>query len=526
MGRVLIVDDEPHMRRILVTSLARDKHVVTEACGLEEARNLLASSRFDAVVTDQKMPDGDGLEVLARLRELDPSTAVVILTAYATVELAVESMRKGAFDFVTKPFQTDVLRAAVRRACEHTALLRENGVLRQTLVKMEGPAEIIGISGAMAAVRETVARVAPTGATVLIQGETGTGKEVAARAIHRMSLRALKPFIAVNCASITESLLEAELFGHEKGAFTGAERTREGLFEAANEGTLFLDEVGDMSLTAQAKLLRVLMDGQIMRVGSTRGRSVDVRVLVATNRDLEAAVRQGRFRQDLYYRLAVVPVHIPPLRERPEDIPGLCALFCRLAARELKQPLRPLSVEAIRKLRRYSFPGNVRELKNLIERALILSSGCEVGPDQLLIPAEESKPERPAEPRDTCTTWVDLLPESVNLRSIMESVERDLIDRALRSSGGVRAEAARRLGLSRSELAYKLGKPGNGVLAGPTSAGSERKSAECRSPLGQRSPDGLNGHDRVYSELVHQAAAAVGGAGQDHHPGAIEQQKD
>ncbi len=526
MGRVLIVDDEPHMRRILASSLGRDKHVVTEACGLTEARSLLAASRFDAVVTDQKMPDGDGLDVLARLRELDPTTALVMLTAHATVELAVESMRQGAFDFVTKPFQTEVVRAAVRRACEHTALLRENGVLRQTLVKMEGPAEIVGISDAMAGVREAIARVAPTGATVLIHGETGTGKEMAARAIHRMSPRASKPFIAVNCASITESLLEAELFGHEKGAFTGADRAREGLFEAANEGTLFLDEVGDMSLTAQAKLLRVLMDGQIMRVGSTRGRSVDVRVLVATNRDLEAAVRQGRFRQDLYYRLAVVPVHIPPLRERPEDIPGLCALFCRHAATDLKQPLRPLSIEAIRKLRRYSFPGNVRELKNLIERALILSSGSEVGPDQLPVPAEEETANRPVEPDDVCSTWVDLLPESVNLRLILENVERDLIDRALRSSGGVRAEAARRLGLSRSDLAYKLGKLGNGAPAGQSSAGSEKTTTDCPPALPQRLPDGLHGHDRVDAELMHQASAVMGRIGQNHHPRAVQQQKD
>ena len=316
------------------------------------------------------MPDGQGLDVLRLARELDPTLSVVFLTAFATVELAVESMRQGAFDFITKPFQPEVVRATVRRACEHTELLRENDLLKLTVDRLEGSAEIFGTSPAILAVRDMIARVAPTNATVLITGETGTGKELVARAIHKSSPRAQKPFIPVNCAAFTETLLESELFGHEKGAFTGADRMRQGLFEAAHEGTLFLDEAGEMSPATQAKLLRVLTDGKVLRVGSTKPRDVDVRVLVATHRDLEERARQGTFRQDLYYRLAVVPISLPPLRKRREDIPGLCELFCRDVSRELKVPMRRISsAGAWLKLRRYDFPGNIRELRNLIERA-------------------------------------------------------------------------------------------------------------------------------------------------------------
>ncbi|PYX89429.1 MAG: Fis family transcriptional regulator, partial [Acidobacteria bacterium] len=323
MGRILVVDDEPNMRRILVSNLRQDQHAVQEAVGVEEARRNLAANDYDAVFTDQKMPDGEGLDVLAAARESDAKLSVVFLTAVASIELAVESMRQGAFDFLTKPFQPEVIRATARRACEHTVLLRENLLLKDAVVRLEGAAEIYGESAAMQSVREKIARVAPTNATVLITGETGTGKELVARAIHRNSTRANKPFIALNCAAFTETLLESELFGHEKGAFTGADRARQGLFEAANEGTLFLDEAGEMSPAAQAKLLRILTDGQLLRVGSTKPRTVNVRVLVATHRDLQQRVQQGLFREDLYYRLAVVPIHIPPLRERRDDIAGL-----------------------------------------------------------------------------------------------------------------------------------------------------------------------------------------------------------
>src|SRR5579864_4515199 len=287
MGRVLIVDDEPHMHKILASNLEQDRHIVWHAAGVEEARLALSSNQYEAVLTDQKMPDGGGLDVLAAAREVDPNLSVIFLTAVATLELAVESMRKGAFDFLAKPFTPEVLRAAIQRACDHTKLLRENSLLKAEVGRLEGSSEIFGDTTAMREVREKIARVAPTSATVLITGETGTGKELVARAIHRRSPRASKPFLAANCAALAETLLESELFGHERGAFTGAERSRLGLFEAAHEGTLFLDEVAEMSPAAQAKLLRVLTDGQLMRIGSVKARSVDVRVLTATHRDLE-----------------------------------------------------------------------------------------------------------------------------------------------------------------------------------------------------------------------------------------------
>ncbi len=455
MGRVLIVDDERNLRKILASNLTQDKHTVTEAAGVSEARAYLAANQFDAVITDQKMPDGEGLDVLSFAREADPPLSVVLLTAFATVELAVLSMRQGAFDFITKPFQPEVVRATVRRACEHTELLRENDLLKQTVDRLEGSREIFGNSPAILAVRERIARVAPTNATVLITGETGTGKELVARAIHKSSPRAEKPFIPVNCAAFTETLLESELFGHEKGSFTGADRMRQGLFEAAHEGTLFLDEAGEMSQATQAKLLRVLTDGKVLRVGSTKPRDVDVRVLVATHRDLEERVRQGTFRQDLYYRLAVVPIALPPLRKRTDDLPGLCELFCREISRELKVPMRRIGVAAVEKLTRYEFPGNIRELRNLIERALILSSAPEIGPDDL--PLARSDHEGSVDTGKDLA-WIASMPEAVNLRAFLEDVEKNLILRALKSSEGIQAEAARRLQLSRSDLAYKLAK--------------------------------------------------------------------
>jgi two-component system, NtrC family, response regulator HydG len=272
VGKILVVDDEPHMRRILASNLKQELHEVGEAASVGEARRALAESGFEAVITDQKMADGEGLEVLAAARETDATLSVVFLTAFATIELAVESMRRGAFDFITKPFAPEVLLASAMRAVEHTRLLRENGRLREAVVRLEGSSEIMGWGPAIRELRKKIARVAPTNATVLITGETGTGKELVARAIHRASERASQPLVAVNCAAFTETLLESELFGHERGAFTGADRAREGLFEAAHEGTLFLDEAGELSLTAQAKLLRVLMDGQVMRIGSTKAR--------------------------------------------------------------------------------------------------------------------------------------------------------------------------------------------------------------------------------------------------------------
>jgi DNA-binding NtrC family response regulator len=456
MARILVVDDEQHMRKILATNLRQDGHVVLQAGGVEEARQQLASAEVDVVITDQKMPDGSGLDVLRLAQQDDPSTSVIFLTAVGSIELAVESMRGGAFDFLTKPFLPEVLCASAHRAEERTNLLRENSRLRHAVVRLEGSSEIIGRSEGIGKVREQIARVAATDVTVLIVGETGTGKELVARAIHKSSPRAAKPFIPVNCAGLAESLLESELFGHERGAFTGADRSREGLFEAANQGTLFLDEIGELSAAAQAKLLRVLTDGEVLRVGSSRPRKVDVRVLVATHRDLEARVRENLFREDLFYRLAIFPITIPPLRQRRDDIPELAELFLQRATSDLKLPRRNMSLKALAVLKSYDFPGNVRELRNVIERACILANAEEIGEEALanLAPLRQASTAGPEKDQD----WVTSLPESIDLRELLSSIEKKLIERALTAANGAQAEAARRLGLSRSDLSYKLGK--------------------------------------------------------------------
>ena len=450
------MDDEPNLRRVLSSELHLDGHTVDEADGVLAALPLLAEREYDAVITDQKMPDGDGLRVLSVAQENDPSLPVIFLTAVPTIELAVESMRKGAFDFITKPFNPEVVRATVRRACERANLVRENQLLKSTVGNLLGDDTIFGNSAEINEVREQIARVAPTDATVLIVGETGTGKELVARAIHRNSHRAQKPLIAVNCAAFTETLLESELFGHERGAFTGADRARQGLFEAAHGGTLFLDEAGEMSAAAQAKLLRVLVDGELLRVGSTQSRKVDVRVLVATHRNLEKRVQQGLFRQDLYYRLAVVPIRIPPLREHKEDIPGLCEILSAQIAKDLKVRPKRMSPETLQKIANYTFPGNIRELRNLLERAHILGHRQEIAADEL--PAEISGSATGASQSIEMREWLRTLPASVDLRQLLVDFERGLIERALEQAHGVQAEAARMLGVSRSDIGYKISK--------------------------------------------------------------------
>ena len=436
MGRILLVDDEPSMRRILASNLRQDQHEILEAAGVEKAQRSLTGNDFDVVVTDQRMPDGEGLAVMAAAHEMDLTISVIFLTAVASIELPVESMRRGAFDFLTKPFQPEVVRATVRRACERTQLLRENSLLKDRVVRLEGASDIYGESAAIREVRERIARVAPTHATVLITGETGTGKELVARAIHRNSPRASKSFVAVNCAAFTETLLESELFGHEKGAFTGADHSRQGLFEAAHEGTLFLDEAGEMSLAAQAKLLRILTDGQLLRVGSTRPRKVDVRVLVATHRNLEQRVREGLFREDLFYRLAVVPIHLPPLRDRRDDIPGLSEIFCRQIATELKMPRRHISPQALEQLQQYQFPGNLRELKNLIERAYILTSNLEIGIGDLPVGrSAELTPANGKEGKPSSQPFALSTSDSFDLTELLERTEKEPSSRHFRPLG-------------------------------------------------------------------------------------------
>ncbi|HQZ94758.1 MAG TPA: sigma-54 dependent transcriptional regulator [Pyrinomonadaceae bacterium] len=451
MARILIIDDEQNMRRILTLILQEAGHTVSEASGVTSALSKLATEAFDLVISDKKMPDGDGFDVLRFCRENEPSLPVVILTALATVELAVEAMQAGAFDFISKPFVPEVVTAVAKRATERTQLLRENEVLREEAKRFAFADEILGVSLAITHLKETIAKVAPTNATVLITGETGTGKELVARAIHKGSSRSQTTFLAVNCAAVSEHLLESELFGHEKGSFTGADKPRQGLFEAANHGTLFLDEAGEMSLGLQAKLLRVLTDGQFLRVGATVPRTVDVRVIVATHRNLHERVKEGLFREDLYYRLAVVPIEIPPLRNRRDDIPVLVDFLIKQVSRELKVSPRIVSPEAIAKLMSYSFPGNVRELRNLVERACILASGNVISSEDLVLASNGGS-------NEPITRTAETLPPNTDLPTFLDSIESRLIKHALSDSGGVQAEAARRLGISRSDIAYKIKK--------------------------------------------------------------------
>jgi DNA-binding NtrC family response regulator len=416
----------------------------------------LETNDFDVVLTDQRLTDGEGTQILETVRQSDPTLALVMLTAYGNVELAVETMRKGAFDFLTKPFVSANLKAVIQRAARHTQLNRENDVLRSTLGRLEGGWEISGTSPAIERVRQMISKVGPTDTTVLITGETGTGKELAARAIHRASQRAGRPLISVNCAAFSETLLESELFGHERGAFTGADRIRQGLFEAAHDGTLFLDEAGELSPSAQAKLLRVIAEGRITRLGSTSERRVNVRVIAATHRNLTREVEEGRFRRDLYYRLAVVPIHMPPLRERIDDIPHIAQSLLLQIALDLKMPRKQLHPDTLQQLMGYSFPGNVRELRNLLERAYILTSG------EMILWLDLPETEEHSADDEMSMSFVPggSLPDELSLRATLASWERSILAAMLARTNGSKAEAARRLGLSKSDLSYKLSKYG------------------------------------------------------------------
>jgi DNA-binding NtrC family response regulator len=374
MARILICDDQELMRDSLATTLAREGHEVV-ACGDGTAavQRFNTPARFDLLITDLKMPKMTGIELLQEARRLRPDMPVVLMTAFATVATAVEAMKLGAYDYIQKPFDGDEIKLLVDRTLEHARLIKENQALRG-MVEQAAPRPLIGASGAMNEVRRKIELVARSSATVLIRGESGTGKEVVARAIHFASPRRERPFLAVNCAALSENLLESELFGHEKGAFTGADRMRRGRFELADGGTLLLDEISEIPPALQAKLLRVLQESTFERVGSSASQQVDVRVVATTNRELEEEVRAGRFREDLFYRLNVVPVDLPPLRQRIEDVPELCRHFLHQIARRETAAFRHIEPEAVRLLQRYPWPGNVRELQNIVERASVLES--------------------------------------------------------------------------------------------------------------------------------------------------------
>jgi len=372
MARILVVDDQEMMRDSLAATLVREGHeVIAAGDGAAAVARLQSPARFDLVISDLKMPKMTGIELLAEVKRLRPDLPVVLMTAFATVQTAVEAMKLGAYDYIQKPFDGEEIKMLVDRTLEHSRLKLENAALR-SMNEFSTPRPLVGTSGVMQDIRKRIELVAKSNATVLIRGESGTGKEVVARAIHLASERRERPMLAVNCAALSENLLESELFGHEKGAFTGADRLRRGRFELADGGTLLLDEISEIAPSLQAKLLRVLQESTFERVGSSISQQVDVRVIATTNRDLEQSVSEGKFRQDLFYRLNVVPVELPPLRQRNEDVPELCRHFLSNISKRDKSPFRHIESEALRVMQKYNWPGNVRELQNIIERAVVL----------------------------------------------------------------------------------------------------------------------------------------------------------
>ncbi len=419
-----------------------------------------AADPYAIVLTDQLMPDGNGMDLLTLAKERSAHTEVIVMTAHGGIETAIEAMKRGAYDFITKPFATSELRALVQKALEKRAIVAENESLRARLVRGRGR-ELLGSSEAMRRILDLVHRIANGRTTVLITGESGTGKERIAHAIHDVSDRKDKPFLVVNCGAIPESLMEAELFGHERGAFTGAVSSRLGIFREAEGGTVLLDEIGDLPLALQVKLLRVLQERKVRGVGASAETAVDMRVLAATNRRVEEDVAAGRFRQDLYYRLNVIRIEVPPLRDRREDIRPLADHFLARCAAEQDKQIRGLSPDALRVLEGYAFPGNARELENIIERAVALAVGQTIGLGDL--PREVSGAAAQPTP-----SLVALPEEGCNLDDVVGEVERRLILQALERSGGVRAQAARLLGVTLRSLRYRLqkhalGEPGDDV---------------------------------------------------------------
>ncbi len=443
--RILVVDDEPAQRELVAGFLRKHGFDVVEAGGGREAVARFKQEAFDLVLTDQRMPDLSGLELLEAVRSTSPETAVVIVTAYGTIETAVSAVKAGAADYLTKPLNLDDLLHRVHRVRERQRLVAENRELREALAERHRVEGIIGDSGRMQEVLSLVRRVAPSDATVLIRGESGTGKELIARALHYASPRATGPLVKVNCAALAESLLEAELFGHEKGAFTGAVASRKGRFELAGGGSIFLDEIGDLPPHLQVKLLRVLQEREFERVGSSRPIKVDVRLLAATHRNLEALVRDGRFREDLYYRINVVTIVLPPLRERREDLPPLIEHFLRVFAGKNGKTVRGLTREAREALLRYDYPGNIRELENLMERAVVLTRDDVIGVEDLPLALEAPAPASG---------------EDAGLIAAVEGLERRMIREALAKADGTQTRAAELLGISERVLRYKLKKYG------------------------------------------------------------------
>ncbi|KAB2887540.1 MAG: sigma-54-dependent Fis family transcriptional regulator [Desulfobulbaceae bacterium] len=457
MYSILIVDDEPNYLIVLSELLRDEGYEVFTAANGREGLQVVRDADLDLVITDMQMPEMDGMQLLREVKELNRELPVLMITAYAQVEKAVAAMQAGAFSYLAKPFSNDELIVTIQKATQHYSLVRENTRLRSEIRGRSGFSGMVGKNPRMLQVYELIEKVAPTPASVLISGESGTGKELVAKAIHMNSPREAQAFITVNCAALAENLLESELFGHEKGAFTGAVAMRKGRFELADGGTIFLDEVGEIPLALQAKLLRVLQERSFERVGGTKTLTVDVRIISASNRDLKEEVVQGRFREDLFYRLNVIHVNLPALRERMDDMPLLVDFFIDKFAGRLQRPGLTITKDALRLLMTLPWEGNVRELENTIERAAIL---C----DNNCIDAEDVQPE--SVNMDNHAAWsreLDLhqiIPESASLNDVLYAVEEKMLVEALEDAGFVQARAADRLGITKSLLQYKMKKYG------------------------------------------------------------------
>jgi DNA-binding NtrC family response regulator len=446
-ARVLVVEDEAGIRLALSGLLRREGYEVVQCENGADALAQLEAAAFDFVLTDLALGEGpSGLDVLRCARERQPETPIVMITAHGSEKIAVEAMKLGAEDYVPKPFDNDEIRLVVRRALERTQLARENRMLRARVEREFGMGSLVGRGPGMRAVFETIRKVAETDLTVLVRGESGTGKELVAQALHQASPRRSGPFVAVNCAAISRELVESELFGHEKGAFTGADARRLGRFEAAHGGTIFLDEIGDMAPDTQAKVLRVLQERSFERVGGAKPIAVDVRVVAATHRDLEKDVAAGRFREDLYYRLKVVEIRLPPLRERPEDLPALAERFLAEAAEKLGRPRKRLAPDAFAALAAHLWPGNARELRNVIEQSVVLAAGEEIEAAELRLGG--------AAPDGR--TAAGEVPFAEAKRAAVEGFEREFLLRALRANGGNVSRTAEAIGMVRQSLQQKI----------------------------------------------------------------------
>jgi DNA-binding NtrC family response regulator len=453
-AKILVVDDDQSFRFLLVEALKKEKYDITSAASGEEALEIFEPGKFDVITLDIKMPGIDGFEVLSRIKKVAPEQMIVIITAYGAQKIAIEAVKKGAYDYFTKPFDIDELRLIISRSLECTRLNRENRQLKEELNKRYHFDEIIGNSGNMLEVFEIMKKVTATDVTVLIQGESGTGKELAARAIHHNSKRSNGPFIKINCAAIPEGLLESELFGHEKGAFTDAVAKKIGRFEAADQGTIFLDEIGDMSLTTQAKVLRVIQEKEFERVGSTQQIKVDVRIIAATNKDLFRAVREEQFREDLYYRINVVNLKLPALRQKREDIPLLFEHFMHKFNKEFNKQIKHVSLEAMELLMKYSWPGNIRELENVLQRAIVLAEKDQITKKDLpfYIQCLDDEVKVKTESVDFSKSLIE------TVKDIVDDVEKQIILKALEKTNWNRTEAAKILKISRKSLFNKMKK--------------------------------------------------------------------